>query len=206
MFEAVLGGKPAKVQQLLEGGVPVDCLDDDGNTPLICAAEGDVLIVEELIRRAPDVNAMNKNGVTALMRAVRANHKDNVERIVQAGAGLDITNNDNQSAVDIAIEGGNLAICALLGIDASKTKVKMKESKKEQDAPTTLMHRRRGSLPAIHGASRALRSFFDACSEGDVTRVERLLALKMIDPASAFDDDGNSPLYFAAEGEVRTPT
>eukprot|EP00966_Prymnesium_polylepis_P223647 5174604-Prymnesium_polylepis.1 len=203
MFEAVLGGKLGKVSQLLEGGVAIDSLDDDSNTPLNCAAEGDVLVVEELLRHKPDVNAQNKNGVTPLMRAVRSGHADVVQRLVQAGADLQIKNNDGHTAVELATEGGNAAICKLVGIEPSKTKVNIAASQKEQDSPTTLAARRRGSLPAIHGASRQLRGFFDAVSEGDMARVDRLIGLKMVDPANSFDDDGNSPLFFAAEGEVR---
>jgi hypothetical protein len=52
----------------LDAGVPVDSLDDDENTPLIIAAEGEDLIVELLLERGADIDKQNRNGVTALVR------------------------------------------------------------------------------------------------------------------------------------------
>ena len=45
-------------------GVPVDSTDDDQNTPLIIAAEGEELIVETLLERGAAIDKQNRNGVT----------------------------------------------------------------------------------------------------------------------------------------------
>ena len=59
---------------------------------------------------------------------------------------------------------------------------------------------RRGSLPSCSSNDRRTRAFFEAISEGDSERVERILSMDF--DVNTTDDAGCTPLHFAAEGEV----
>ena len=72
LFDAVCRGDIEEVVAALNAGVPVDSADDDKNTPLIIAAEGEDGIVEELLKRGAHVDSQNNNGVTALVRGARS--------------------------------------------------------------------------------------------------------------------------------------
>ena len=67
LFDGVTSGDIDAVTVCLEQGVPIDSLDDDSNTPLIIAAEGEPGILEMLIERGANVDLQNKHGVTALV-------------------------------------------------------------------------------------------------------------------------------------------
>ena len=56
----------SQVIEHLDMGVPVDSTDDDQNTPLIIAAEGEELIVETLLERGAAIDKQNRNGVTGM--------------------------------------------------------------------------------------------------------------------------------------------
>ena len=70
-FDAVAEGDSDLVDELLERGVAVNAVDDDGNTALLLASEGEPQIVEALIAAGANVNQQNNDGLTPLMLATR---------------------------------------------------------------------------------------------------------------------------------------
>ena len=58
-----------------------------GETPLhVAALAGDAVAIEMLIDQSPDVDALTKSGLTALILAARIGHSDAVRTLIQAGA------------------------------------------------------------------------------------------------------------------------
>ena len=70
-FEAVAEGDVDLVVEFIHKGFNVDSVDDEGNSALLFAAEGEPLIVEALLEAGCNINHQNANGVTALMRAIK---------------------------------------------------------------------------------------------------------------------------------------
>ena len=71
LWDAVAEGDSDLVDELLERGVAVNAVDDDGNTALLLASEGEPQIVEALIAAGANVNQQNNDGLTPLMLATR---------------------------------------------------------------------------------------------------------------------------------------
>ena len=67
LFDAVSNGDIDLVKDILDSGVAVDSRDNDGNTPLIIAAESEPGMVEQLLERGANVDLQNRNGVTAMV-------------------------------------------------------------------------------------------------------------------------------------------
>ncbi|MGK5093007.1 ankyrin repeat domain-containing protein [Deltaproteobacteria bacterium TL4] len=74
---AARDGNLGSLTRLLSEGVNIEGKDDQGNSPLINAAEqGHTEIVHFLMTHGSDVNAKGKNGITALRAAIYNNHAD----------------------------------------------------------------------------------------------------------------------------------
>ncbi|OJJ29745.1 hypothetical protein ASPWEDRAFT_46487 [Aspergillus wentii DTO 134E9] len=77
--------------------------DSNGDTCLIMASmERSPLMVSLLLCRGSDVNAINKNGRTALMEAALWGRLDNVELLLPRGADQSLRDNENRDASDLA--------------------------------------------------------------------------------------------------------
>ena len=94
---------------LVDGGADVNAKSLDG-TPLLTMAvrNGNVVLMKKLIEsKGIDLNAQDSQGETALMDAVRhadstGSNKYEIEYLIQGGADVGITNNNGQTAMDIA--------------------------------------------------------------------------------------------------------
>lgn len=75
---------------------------------------GPIEIATALIERKADINAVGRNGVTALMLAAAHNNAPIVGLLVQSGADRNIKNPDGKTASDIAAQNGNNAVVSLL--------------------------------------------------------------------------------------------
>ncbi len=70
---------------LINNGADINVRDDNGNTPLIYAAEThNTKVIELLIQKNADINAVNNDGSTALMLAV--NNLETVKLLAEKGA------------------------------------------------------------------------------------------------------------------------
>merc|ERR1719478_466198 len=94
----------SQVIEHLDMGVPVDSTDDDQNTPLIIAAEGEELIVETLLERGAAIDKQNRNGVTALIAAVKHEEVALVAILIAAGATTTLRDRKGRTAAEFAKE------------------------------------------------------------------------------------------------------
>ena len=195
MLMAVSEGDLPKVSQVLSEGCAVDVQDDELNTALMFAAESEPLIVELLLESGADPDRQNASGATALMYAIRAEDMDSIRLLMQHNASTSIRSRDGRTPIDIARQTGSEAIMRLvLGLSDGLAL----RAKAQPSLPMEVM--RRGSLPSCSSADRRTRAFFEAISEGDLERVERIL--QMAFDVNCTDDTQCRPLHFAVEGEA----
>eukprot|EP00966_Prymnesium_polylepis_P110003 2545159-Prymnesium_polylepis.1 len=145
LFQALEDGDVDVVEECVKAGVSVDVADDDLNTALILASEGEPEICEYLVAAGANVNAQNKNGVTPLMAAVRYEDERVVELYVEAGADLQLKDRKGRTAVDLA--KNNDELLAALGIkSASKCEVTaevkqaMQQTKRRASVSAAITH------------------------------------------------------------------
>jgi hypothetical protein len=81
---------------------------------MVCAADGNLERLRELVEFGGDVNARSISGTTALMYAARNNHLAIVEFLLAAGADPELKSDKGSTAADIARKFGYLEIAARL--------------------------------------------------------------------------------------------
>lgn len=88
LFEAIGDGDLDQMQSLIESGVPLGVRDEDGNTPLHKACEGETECVRSLLTHLGGKHLERKNNEdeTALMTAIRYEDANIVEMLKEAGA------------------------------------------------------------------------------------------------------------------------
>ena len=105
LFEAVGEGDLGALAQLLAAGVPASCVDDDGNTALMAAAEGEsecaAMLLEHGCPRQPQEFGGGRRRCT---RQCSYEDADCVRLLLGAGASADVKDNDGASPVSIAKE------------------------------------------------------------------------------------------------------
>lgn len=95
--------------------------EKDGLTEImICAADGDLERIRELVEFGGDVNARSDSGTTALMYAARNNHLAIVELLLSAGADPKLESAKRSTAMDIARKYGHFEIAACLEQHAAR--------------------------------------------------------------------------------------
>ena len=84
VFEAARCGDTATIQSYLNSGGPVDLTDEDCHTLLHCAAgEGQIKVVELLIKRGCRIDPVDKNGCAPLDYATACGHVQTVQLLKQ---------------------------------------------------------------------------------------------------------------------------
>ena len=84
VLEAARCGDTATIQSYLNSGGPVGLTDEDGRTLLHCAAgEGQIKVVELLIKRGCRIDPVDKNGWTPLDYATACGHVQTVQLLRQ---------------------------------------------------------------------------------------------------------------------------
>ena len=167
------------VKAILKAGLEVDSRDDDSNTALIIAAEGEPAIVEMLIGAGASIDLQNKNGVTALIAAVKYEDVTLVEMLIQAGAALTMRDRKGRCAADFAQETDPAVQDEMLALfNVNDAKGLQKRGKRQ---------RRRKSMVYVDAQSREL---FDAVSDGDLPRVRDMIEGGY--SVNGYDDDNNT--------------
>lgn len=98
-------GQLETVKYFLSRSVSPSQADNDGNTPLLFAAASskDSALLDLLLSKTTNINAVNKKGISALTMAVRSNSPQIVQYFIDKGADVTITD----------AEGNNLAWYAI---------------------------------------------------------------------------------------------
>ncbi|KAF3386475.1 Ankyrin repeat domain-containing protein 50 [Penicillium rolfsii] len=155
---------------LLENGAEVDCVDDDGITPLLLAAESDnPAILKLLIEKGADINKKGFRGHTPLMRAVVSRHEISARVLLDHGADVHCVDDDGITPLLLAAEIDNPTIIQLLiqnGADINQKDL-------------------RGQTPLLKAVS--------SCYE-----ISASVLLDYWADVDCVDEDGTSPLLLAA--------
>jgi ankyrin repeat protein len=145
---------------LIDQHVNVNTPTSDGTTALHWAAHnGDVDLVDRLLRAGADANAKNQFGATPMSQAAFLGNVAIVEKLLKAGADPDSPSADGQTSLMLVARTANVAAAKLL-LDHG-AHVDAREKQKEQ---TALMWASAESQPAMvraliaHGADVNARS------------------------------------------------
>ena len=139
---AVMLGRAALVQTLIELRADVNAADPLGETPLMSAAQrGDVAIVETLLAARAKVDAKTKAGLTPLLVAAHHGQADVVQALAAAHANLNQGNRSGATPLMAAARAGQHAVvCTLLEAGAKVDAV-------DVQGQTALMYAAAGGRP-----------------------------------------------------------
>jgi hypothetical protein len=112
---------PTKQETPAPGGVVVDSqptmVDKSEPAPdriLRAAKDGDVSLAKALLERGSDINAIDGDGLTALMHAAWQGNEAMVELLVKAGADASVKDRNGVTALSLACDAPNPRIINLL--------------------------------------------------------------------------------------------
>lgn len=88
----------------LEKGVDVNRTDNNGMTAMMLYPDKD--LIKELLRAGADIHLADKEGNTALHHALKECHESAARFLVKKGANYNCPNNEGETPVQIAAEGG----------------------------------------------------------------------------------------------------
>lgn len=102
-------GNPTTVKSLLEHGARVNAAQDGGvnevgQTALhhAVSVSNNERVILDLIQNGADLDALDENGKTALMKAAWYGHINNTKLLVDAGADIELVANSGDRAIDFA--------------------------------------------------------------------------------------------------------
>jgi ankyrin repeat protein len=103
LVAAIRAGDVAVVRRLLDAGAAAMGGSQRRNQPMRAAAEhGDVEILEALLSRRVDVDAVDEFGDTALIVAARGGHAEMCMKLLAAGANGRLRGRDRLTAAEVA--------------------------------------------------------------------------------------------------------
>ena len=174
LFLACLRKRHDMAKILLESTANPNIASTKGNTSLHGAVDGGCSkkIIKAIIKHGADVNATNKNSVTALMKACEKGNIDAINQLLNAKADPNIADTDGKTSIHYAVSGGcnKEALQAIInhGADVNAT---------NKNSVTALMR---------------------ACEKGYIDAINVLLNAGA-DPNIA-DIDGETWIHYAAHG------
>ncbi len=97
----------ACVKILIDANCSLEVQDDKGNTPLLFLSRwgGDPDILELLLGKGCNVNAVNEEGRTALMEAAYRGHSHILNELINAKANLEAKSPEGETAIFFAVKG-----------------------------------------------------------------------------------------------------
>jgi len=114
--EAALNGDAAQVGEALKARMPVDVLDENGNSALMLAAfNGQVEVMRLLIKAGAEIDRRDGNGRTALMFAASGPFPEAVELLLRHGAAVNAVDAVEQfTALMFAAAEGHARVAEVL--------------------------------------------------------------------------------------------
>lgn len=93
-------------QALIDKGVDVNKVDNDGNTALILHTKFNCYknVVKELVKAGADVNALDKLGNSALYYALMDDDQESARFLIKKGADYNHANNQDVTPMQVAVE------------------------------------------------------------------------------------------------------
>ena len=94
----------------------IDQNDDNGRTALMFAVANplaDTQILQMLLEKKANLNAVDNNGKSVLMYAVQGGDIGKVKILLKAGAKLDVKTSDGKTIMDFAKENGSCFVKAM---------------------------------------------------------------------------------------------
>jgi ankyrin repeat protein len=114
LIEAVEAGNLEAARAAINGGADINCLSDDGWTPLLSAVKYDPQITELLLAHGADPNIASDRGYTPLMRAAGLGKLHIVKLLLAAGADRQMRDCDGKTAGQLAMESGQIQCAVML--------------------------------------------------------------------------------------------
>jgi ankyrin repeat protein len=112
------------------GGARINPTNDDGQTALVLAAQyGHDKVIDFLLSKTPDLEEVDKLGMTALARAIIDKHYNVVARLIDAGANANtvhVYTGSLMTPLMIACKNGELAMVKILISGNADVNAKMK--------------------------------------------------------------------------------
>jgi len=112
LIEAAGSGDEDAILAALAAGADPNARDDNSNTPLmLCASQSlfgkERKIVEAFVKAKVKVDAVDKDGTTALMSAAAGNRDGMIRLLIENNAKVDLKDNDGWTALMYAASGGH---------------------------------------------------------------------------------------------------
>jgi ankyrin repeat protein len=86
---------------LVDNGADVDVKNNEGFTPLMVVASSlQSRLLEKMVKKSKNIDVVDDNGRSALIKSAMCGLKENVEILLQNGANKDITDLTGWSAKD----------------------------------------------------------------------------------------------------------
>lgn len=115
LFEAISEIDIRSLTIALADGADVDTLNQEGETPLMLAANvGNPRILKIILAHDPELNVQSESGHTALMVASESGQHHVVEQLILHGAELNKRNNKGFNSIELAVRNGHRSIASLL--------------------------------------------------------------------------------------------
>jgi uncharacterized protein len=114
LIEAVREGDRERAAQAVEMGADVNARDEEWPCLVLAGRQGDVEMIEMLLKARGDVNAQGPAGWTALMQAAANGHGDAVIALLRGGADPDLRNSVGRTAQGLASQRGHEAVVRIL--------------------------------------------------------------------------------------------
>jgi len=112
LHASAYGGHPGAIGLFLKKGVPVDALDEDGDTALHYAAyqkwlhdlDGALDVLDLLVGNGVPVDLLNGEGFSALHIAIMKRREEVALKLLQLGASPDVRTGDGRSTLELFME------------------------------------------------------------------------------------------------------